>query len=286
MKLAADHLYVRAPNWVGDVVMATPILQAIRDALPRARITIGLRPHLEAVVRGARFFDELHFHPARLGLAGRSALARELAAKRFDAAILLASSMETALVATLARIPRRFGYSQNARGWLLTDRLRPPTRAGRRVPAPMPHYWSDLVALAGVEVRSIRPRLVVDDETDAEVERWLVQRGIAPDERFVLAAPGASFGPSKLWRADRFAQALDALAEELGTKSVVQCGPGEEPIAREIAERCRSHAVAALDPPLDLHRLKAAARRCALVLCTDSGVRHYGVAFDRPVVCV
>ncbi|HKE00532.1 MAG TPA: glycosyltransferase family 9 protein, partial [Planctomycetota bacterium] len=57
-------------------------------------------------------------------------------------------------------------------------------------------------------------------------------------------------------------------------------------IADAIVSRCRSRCVKADGPPLDLHRLKAAARRCAVLLCTDAGVRHYGVAFDRPIVCV
>ncbi len=286
MKLQAERLYVRCPNWVGDFVMATPILRAIRESFPGAHVTLGLRPHLEPILRGASWFDATHAHPGGLGLRGLRALARDLAQRRFDAAILFPNSFETALLAYLARIPRRFGYAANGRSLLLTDRLRPPTARGRRVPTPMPHYWTDLVGLAGVEVRSIRPELTVDGSTVTDFARWLDARGIGASDRMVLVAPGASFGASKLWRTDRFAEVVDGLAARAGTKALVQCGPGEEAIAREIVERCRSHAVLAEDPALDLHRLKAAARRCDLLLCTDSGVRHYGVAFDRPVVCV
>lgn len=286
MKLAVSRLYVRCPNWVGDFVMSTPIQQAIREAFPDARITLGMRPHLEEVLRGAPWFDVVHHHPAKLDFKGLRRLASDLESRRFDAAILFPNSFETALAAWLARIPRRFGYAQNGRGWLLTDRLRPPMRGFRRVPTPMPHYWTDLVGLAGVEVRSIRPRLFVDDATAAEVDAWLAGKGIGPDDPFVLVAPGASFGASKLWRADRFAEAIDGLAAEAGTKALVQFGPGEAAIADEIVSRCRSFCAKADGPPLDLHRLKAAVRRCALLLCTDSGVRHYGVAFDRPIVCV
>jgi heptosyltransferase-2 len=286
VKPAADRIYIRAPNWVGDAVMATPIFQAVRDAFPRARITIGMRPHLEAVVRGAKFFDALHFVPARPRLSEIRKIAAEIRTQQFDAAILLPNSFETALVAAMARIPRRFGYAQNGRGALLTDSLRAPSRWLRRIPEPMPEYWSRLVALAGVDVRSTRPRLEVDDATVAEFESWLRNVGIGPNDKFLLVAPGASFGSSKLWRSDRFAEVADALARSRGLKTIVQFGPGEEAIAREVANATKTGAILAADPPLDLHRLKAAARRCELLVCTDSGVRHYGVAFGKPVVCV
>lgn len=286
MRLHAERLYVRAPNWVGDLVMATPILQALREGFPKARITLSLRPHLEAVVRGATYFDELHFHPAGLGFSGLRKLAKGLTQRSFDAAILFPHSFETAFVAALARIPRRFGYAVNGRGFLLTDAILPPRHRRRRVPSPMPYHWTDLVGLAGVEVRSLRPRLAVDAATVASVDAWLDGLGIAPDQPFALLAPGASFGSSKLWRTDRFAEVADRLHDAHGLRSLVQFGPGEESLAREIVASARRGAVLADAPPLDLHRLKAAAARAALVVCTDSGVRHYGVAFDKPVVCV
>lgn len=286
VKLVARRLYVRIPNWVGDVVMATPILQAIRDAFPQAHITLGLRPHLEAVLRGSNYSDELLPYPPKLGLGGVRALAAELKRREFDAAILFPNSFETALVAALARIPRRFGYALNGRSLLLTDRLRPPMQGLRRVPTPMPYYWSDLVGLAGVEVRSVRPRLALDEPTRASVASWLAAKGLGPGERFALVAPGASFGSSKLWKSDRFAEVIDGLASRAGLRTLIQFGPGEEPIARAIADHCKSSPVVADGPPLDLHRLKAAVERCDFLICTDSGVRHYGVAFDRPVVCV
>ena len=286
MKLEAARLYIRAPNWVGDLVMATPILRAIREAYPASHITVGVRPGHDAVLRGDRSFDSLHFHPRKLGFGGLRRLAAELARERFDAAFLLPNSFETALAAALAKIPRRFGYAASGRSLLLTDRLAPAMAGFRRIPTPMPNYWAELLRLAGIEARDLRPRLFVDDETAASVDRWLSERGIAPGDRFAVVAPGASFGASKLWRADRFAEVIDDLARREGLKSLVQFGPGEEAIANDIVRRSQTGALLADAPPLDLHRLKAAIRRCALLVCTDSGVRHYGVAFEKPVVCV
>lgn len=286
MRLHAERLYVRCPNWVGDLVMATPILAAIRESFSQAKITLGLRPHLEPILRNLNFHDDLHFHPAKAGFRDIQKIAAELKRHQFDAAILFPNSFETALAVAMAGIPKRYGYAMNGRGFLLTNRLRPPTAGFRRIPTPMPYYWTDLVGLAGVEVRSIRPRLAVDDATILDFDRWLLQKGVTPADRLVMVAPGASFGSSKLWKPDRFAAVIDGLHEREKTKALLQFGPGEEPIAREIEKHCKTPVILAADPPLDLHRLKAAARRCDLLICTDSGVRHYGVAFDRPVICI
>lgn len=286
MLLRTKRLYVRCPNWVGDVVMSTPILRAIRESFPDTKITLGMRAHLEAVVRGLPFFDNLHIHPPKSKFNDLWATAGDLRKQQFDAAILFPNSFETALVAALAGIPRRIGYAMNGRSLLLTDRLAPPRSGFRRVPTPMPYYWSDLVGLAGVEVKSIRPSLHVDDATCELFDSWLLQKGIRREDKLVLVAPGASFGSSKLWKSDRFAQVIDGLAARAGTKAIIQFGPGEEAIANAIKADCKSFVVIVSDPPLDLHRLKAAARRCDLLICTDSGVRHYGVAFDRPVICI
>jgi heptosyltransferase-2 len=286
LQIAARRIFVRCPNWVGDMVMATAIFQSIRDAWPGAEITLSLRPQLEPILRGARYFDRLHFHPAKPRFGELKRLAADLARQQFDVAFVLPNSFETALVAAMARIPRRFGYALNGRGWLLTDRIRPPMRGFHRIPTPMPWYWADLVGLAGVEVRNTRPRLELDDETAHSFERWLEERGVARTDRLLLVAPGASFGSSKLWKSNRFAETIDELARREGFRAMIHFGPSERPIAEEIRSQCKTPVVLADDPPLDLHRLKAAARRCDLLICTDSGVRHYGVAFDRPVICI
>lgn len=286
MKPAARRILVRCPNWVGDFVMSTPILDAIRGAFPEAHITHSLRPNLLPVAQGLGSCDAFHEHPPKLRFRDVRRIAAELRKQQFDLAIIFPNSFETALTAALAGIPRRFGYAMNGRGFLLTDRLSAPASRGRRIPTPMPYYWSDLVGLAGVEVKSIKPRLVVDEAISRSVDSWLSDCGLDPSTRWMLVAPGASFGASKLWKPSGFAGVIDYLFTKHGVRSLIQFGPSEESIALDIASQCTSAPVVASSPPLDLQRLKAAVRRCDMLLCTDSGVRHYGVAMDRPVVCI
>lgn len=283
---AAERIFVRCPNWVGDMVMASAHFQAIRDAFPNAKITLSLRPNLAPILQGAKYYDSLHYHPQKLKFGPLRALAADLRKQQFDAAILFPNSFETAFVAALARIPRRFGYSANGRGFLLTDRALAKMNGMKRIPNPMPYYWNEILSLAGIEVKSIRPKLEVDDTTIQSFNAWLLTKGVAPRDRLLLVAPGASFGSSKLWKPEKFAAVIDDLSKKKDIKTLIHFGPGELPIAEEIVKYCKTPVILPVEAPLDLHQLKAAARRCDLLICTDSGVRHYGVAFDRRVICI
>lgn len=121
------RILVVMPSWVGDTVMATPALRALRRALPGAFIGGLLRPGLEALLTGTDLLDESHVDRA-VGMMGPKRVAAKVRMRRYDAALLLTNSFSTALIARLAGIERRVGYDRDGRGLLLTDRLRAPLR--------------------------------------------------------------------------------------------------------------------------------------------------------------
>ena len=128
------RILVCLPSWVGDAVMATPALRALRAAHPGAWIGAVGRPALEGLLAGLPSFDA--FLPvASRGLRERT---RALRAARADVAVLLADSPRAALAPFLARIPCRTGYARDPlRRLLLTDALAPPRENGRRLPISM-----------------------------------------------------------------------------------------------------------------------------------------------------
>jgi heptosyltransferase-2 len=282
-------ILVRAPNWVGDVVMATPALRAIREAFPNARITVVARPSGCAILAGAPWFDALLSYDDRgrdrgwIGFLGLGWLCRR---EGYDLGILLTNSFGSALQLLVAGPRRRLGYDLEGRGLFLTDKLRPPMRGHKRVPAPMPRYYLDLLQAFGVPRRGEHLELFVTEADAEEGERFLAERGVEPDDVLVALNPGASYGPSKLWREDRFAEVGEALAERHGAKVLVLCGPGEEGIARGIESRLGGRAIPTSVRPLGLGALKAVMRRVDLLVTTDTGPRHFAVAFGKPVVCV
>lgn len=275
-----EHLWVRAPNWVGDLVMATPVLEACLADPRFARVSVAVRAHLADVLEGGP-------SAARLRPIGdRDDELARLRSERPDAVLLLTNSFGAAWRAFRAGIPLRAGSSLGGRGWLLTHRVVPPRRDGRRVPVPTAHLLRDVAGLFGVLVPSLHPRLHLREGTAAAVAGTLEAAGLARDEPYVLCAPGAAFGSAKLWPPAHFAAALDALFERRGWRAVVTGAPGEEGQIADVVGRCRHPAVSLADAERDLEGLKALVAGARLLVVGDSGPRWYAAAFDVPCVSV
>ena len=277
---ALRHLYIRAPNWVGDLVMSTPVLHAAVESTNFERVTIGVRSHLAAVLAGGQL--ERHI----LGFASSQEEAALLARLAPDGTVLLSNSFGAAWRVFRAGIPVRIGSALSARRALLTHSLVPPTSDGRRVPIPTAHLLRDVAGLAGILVPDLHPKLDVSRSAREAQSAQLSELGIAHGDGYVLCCPGAAFGAAKLWPPEHFARALDLLTEERGWRAVISGGPGEEALMDEVARRSRHGAVSLSGRRRDLEGLKALVAGAKLLLVGDSGPRWYAAAFDVPCVSV
>jgi heptosyltransferase-2 len=274
------HLAIAAPHWVGDLVMATPVLHAALRAERFGRITIGVRAHLVGLLEGGALEPCLRPHR---GGAAEVALWRELAP---DALLLLANSFGSAWRAFRAGVPVRAGSDLAGRGWLLTHALKPPTLGGRRYPIPTAHLLRDVAGLVGILPRDLHPQLASPEAERAAARAELGRLGLAAHEGYVYCAPGAAFGAAKLWPPERFAAALDALADRRGWRGVVGGGPGEAALMRAVAGASRRGALHLADADPSLAALKARVAGAELVLVGDSGPRWVAAAFDVPCVTI
>ena len=271
---------MRLPNWVGDVVMATPALAALHGAHPGAEIVVEGRPFLAGLVRGlpgvAAFLPEVR---------GTRARASRLRAERFDWAVLLPDSVRSALGPFLARVPVRAGYARDPlRRALLTHALAPPREAGRRVPISMVERYLRIARALGCADADPRTTLVVDAAAREAVQKRLAEAGLGPRERLLVVTPGASFGSSKLWPPGHFAGACDLVARRHGVAVVLAPGPGEEALADAIARGMQERAVVLAAPPTSLAELVALIAGAALQLGNDTGPRHIAVALGVPAI--
>jgi heptosyltransferase-2 len=288
---AVRRIWVRAPNWVGDLVMATATFARIRAAFPDAHITAGMRPYLRPLLAGSAFFDRIVDTPKPGGPRGLWRQVRAMRGERYDLAIVLPNSLATGLVPFLAGVPWRLGYRQG-RPLLMNLGLRAavrrhwwqPRSGPRRWPQPMPRYYHALLDVLGLPAGGEHPRLAVTAEEDAWVDAHLRSLGIAASERLLLLVVGANFGASKLWVPERFGEVARRFQQRHGMRALVLVGPAEVELGERIAEA--GAAIALSKPVLTLDRLKALVRRGALMITGDTGPRHLAVAFDRPVVCL
>jgi len=283
---APRRILVRLPNWVGDALMATPALRALRRAHPEAEISVAAGASLAALLRGLGSVD---CWLAKEGSGVRSLVrhARELAAHRFDWAVLLPDSVHVALAPWLARVPLRAGYARDlVRRALLTHALAPPRVAGARLPISMIERYLCITRALGCADAGIELDLPIDPLASERVAKRLALAGVGEAEPFVVVTPGASFGASKLWPPEHFAAACVGLREARGMRSMLAPGPGEEAVAHAIAARAGA-AVHVLDAPVTtLSELAALIARSKLLLTNDTGPRQMAVALGTPVIAL
>ncbi len=286
------RIAVFCPNLVGDTVMATPTLRALRDGYPEARILGVLKPICADTLEGTGWFDALQLCDPRSRLI-ELRTDRVIAALRreaIDLAVLLPNSFRSAWIAARAGINRRVGYARGARDWLLTDPLRTPRRwDGSIPPYPILDHYLELAAHLGCPIASKRTELRTTVEDESRAESILRTLGLAraewSDRPLVCLNTGGAFGPSKNWPIDHFITLARRLVDEQACRVLVLCGPQEEAHARQIAEGADRDAVRSLaGHPLSIGLSKACVRRASLLVTTDSGPRHFAQPFRVPVI--
>lgn len=276
------------PNWVGDVVMATPAVRAVRAAYPAADLLAVCKPYVADVVAGAPWFrDVIRFDKGGLPDQRFWPVARRLRRERIDAALLFPNSIRAALLARVGGCGKVIGFRRYGRSLLLSSpRLTAVTdRRGRFVPTPVIDDYNRLAVALGAADPGHRMELFTTPADEAAADAVWRRFALGRYPRVVCLNPGAAFGAAKFWPGDSFAALARMLVQRTGAGVLVMCGPAERELARRIAETSRSpHVFSLADTPLSLGLSKAVLRRADLLVTTDSGPRHFAAAFDRPVV--
>ena len=282
-------IVIRCPNWVGDLVMCTPALRALRHHFTGAHISVMVKPSLRPVIENLLFFDEIIEYEPRgrdRGMKKYLSCINRLKRKQFDLGILLPHSFSSALVFYLASIPQRVGYSRNARGWMLTHCLEPFRERGKIVPVHMVKLYLTMCKTLGCQELDEHVELKTSASADSWVDGYFADQGIVPGDLTIVMIPGATFGSSKCWGVSYFARVADTLIREYGARILIAPGPGEVGIAQSIKQAMEETSIDRGDTVLPLDLLMALIKRCSLLISNDTGPRHFGVAFDKPVIVI
>jgi heptosyltransferase-2 len=270
---APARLVVRAPNWLGDIVMSLPAIASVRAAYPEAELTVAV-PRAFAPV-----FDQQTdaglvevIDPAALG------------AGRFDTIILFTNSFRSAWDARRAGIEERWGYRGAGRRLLLTRAVRRPAGRGHQV-----EYYRSLVRGLGMPEAEASPRILPDVRT-RELAGSLADDVGLGDAGFVGFAPGAAYGHAKRWPPKYVADLIAALATG-GHTCVLFGAAGDQDAGREIESALESRSLAPgrlvnLIGRTDLRRLMGLLARCRVFVTNDSGAMHLAAALGTPVVAM
>ena len=265
-------LLVRLPNWLGDLVLAWPVVDA---AARQGAVFAGPEP-FRALVE-PRHPGSAYFSVSR---ARRFAAAKPIRGMRPRAALLLTESLSSALLAWLGGVPERIGYAAEGRGLFLTRSVR---RAGPPRSMPRTREYAVLAEAAGLDVGSGIPR-IVPLEQELEAGRACLERAAIPSATYGVFAPGASYGPAKQWGPERFAEAYRALGSP--DPGILLVGSRDDGDAARAVIRELGGSVRAFDltGATDLPALVGILARAGLVLSNDSGVMHLAAALGRPTI--
>jgi heptosyltransferase-2 len=273
---------VVAPSWIGDTIMAQPLFARLHGANPGLRLDAlaprWVAPVLQRMDEIAEVVDSPFGH-GQLSLKARWRLARQLAARGYDAVYVLPNSLKSALLPFMAGIPRRVGFTGESRYGLINVRH---TLDKAALPL-MVERFAQLAENPGAAL----PKPVSYPKirsTAANQEETLSTLGIERPPRIAAFCPGAEFGPAKRWPATHFAALARMLASE-GYAIWLFGSPKDHTVAEEIVRLasglCRNLCGATtLGQAVDLLAL------ADLVVCNDSGLMHVAAALDRPIVAL
>lgn len=267
---------VIAPNWLGDSVMAIPFLRALKRDDPGGWLGVLCRRAIAPLMAISATADAVWESRGR-DLSGFSSDASRGVRARLDEIWVLPHSFRSALLAWAMRGRRRIGYASDRRGALLTSAVPRPGGTDHQLRDEDP-----LLASAGILPDEGPPRLSIPPEVAAAAGRELEAHQLGGEPRPVFLSPGAAFGPTKLWPAERFALLADALLDR-GHRAALVIGPGEIELGRLIARRAR-HRVPILGAELDTAKLAGLLARGRLSIGNDSGPSHVAAAVGTPSV--
>ena len=281
-----DTLIIRCPNWVGDIVMAIPALDCFRDSFPDTKIIGIVKKNAQGILRDGPWFDDFIDCDDK-SWAGFWRMTEQIRDYKADMAVLLSNSVRSALSVWLGRVKNIYGYRRNFRGIFLNGGPKPIRNNYRIEPMPTADYYLGICRWLGMNVpETIQPRLFIGQEILKRAESLFEKYGIRKNDLVIGLNPGASFGASKCWPPEHFAELAELCEKELGAKILLLSGPGEEPIAQAILKKSRADIINTYDDKVDLELLKPVVQRCNLLITNDTGPRHYAVALGIPVVVI
>jgi heptosyltransferase I len=272
-----DNICIVMMSAVGDAVHVLPVINALKRANPRTRITWVLQPGPAALVRGHRSVDEVVIFDRAKGLTAFADIARELAKRPFDLVINLQVYFKAGIVTALTHAPVKLGFDRaRARdfNWLFTN---------KKIPVgPVKHvqdqYFEFLAALG------VSPEPVEWDLGPRPDERDWQRRFTSPISRPIASVVVATSKPEKDWIPERWAEVADALHERFGMQVVLVGGKSERELAAERIVMDKAKHKPRSELGSGLRNLVSILDASALVLSPDTGPLHMAVALGRPVI--
>lgn len=279
------NIIVRMPNWIGDMVMATPILTDLRKAYPRARITAMCRAPICDLLKEDPQVDELFCFSKTSGFSRRNEkknIIEKLRHGKYDLGILLTHSLSSAWWFWQGKVKVRLGYDCNGRRFFLSHPVPLPQDVDRQH---LVATYKMLLSPLGIPLSNSAPRLFLADKEVKEAKTLLKQHGVTQESTLVGINPGATYGSAKCWLPHRFREVTERL---LSDPNLFVVFFGDQPTTRLVKEICQGlqSRVINLAGLTSLREVTALISLCDVLLTNDSGPMHIADAVGTKIVAL
>lgn len=279
------HIIVRMPNWLGDLVMSTPVLADLRSHWPNARITAMASHTVCSILEKDPHIDELFCFTRPNGFQRREQqrkIIEKLKQGHYDLGILLTNSFSSALWFWRGKVRKRIGYVDHYRRFLLNKAVKFPEAIKRQH---LVITYKMLLNSLGIPLTSQSPKIYLTEEEKTAAQQRLLKHGIKKNDIILGINPGAAYGSAKCWLPERFREITYRLLEDPRI-SIVYFGdkagtPLIETICQEMPQR-----VINLAGQTTLRELAALIGACDLFLTNDSGPMHLASALGIPLIAL
>lgn len=285
IRLHPQRILVVSPTWLGDTVIAIPTVYGLRSMFPQAHIAVLAREEIADLFRAVPPVSAIIPYVKRTGAAKLAAVVRAARALRehaFELAIILPNSLSSALLCVLGNIPARVGYAAGLRGLLLT------VRAVRESLPPHRHQMYDYLGLLhvlGAGQCPDAPVLALPEDVRSWARSFLAKQGVDAAAPVIGLNPGATYGRSKQWLPDRFAQLCQRLVSRCGGTVVIVGDKTTSPLAARIRTGCPQRVIDTTGQTSVL-QLAALLECCHVVITNDTGPMHVARAVHTPVAAI
>lgn len=276
------NIIVRMPNWIGDLIMATPVLTDLRKAFPKSSITAMCKSPIADLLREDAAIDELFCFTKPSNDFSRREERRNIIEKiiggKYDLGLLLTNSFSSAWWFWQGKVKRRLGYGAHFRSFLLTDCIKMPKESIHQV-----DVYKKLLGALGVPHSNTAPRLHLSEREREIAMTLLEQRGYTKGRPLIGINPGAAYGSAKCWPSERFRELAMRLLDQA---NVVFFGDSATaPLVKEICQDLPS-SVINLAGATNLRELACLIQDCDLLITNDSGPMHIGAALSTPLIAL
>ncbi len=278
--------------WIGDMVLLTPVLRALKQAYPASFLTLLLRPFVVDLMKSNPYVDRCIVDTKTEGqFRSLMKLARQIQKHNFDVAVVLhPTSFRNALLCFMARIPIRIGSNYKGRGFFLTASCQHNTNLHE-----VDRYLSILHLLNKISDPTSSSNDTIQSFSQPELEFWhteserqtiqklLQNEGIDPNDRLIAVNLGTTWR-TKQWDISNFAAAINQISNVLPDVKIVLTGSTLEQAL--VDELTFSDSTINLVGKTDILQLGALLERCEVCLTCDSGPMHIAAAVGTPTVAL